>query len=432
MPALPAAPAAPIAVSAAPGALPDNVPHPVPGAGEASEPAADLLASLLAQARQERRLLSVHWELTHRCNERCRHCFLPVSGPHDRSAAHAELTTGAALALIDQVAALGALSITFSGGEPLLRPDFLTLAGHARRRRLGLRIYTNGTLLADPAHAGWIAALAALHPLAVEISLYAATPAVHNAITGVTGSWAATVQALIGLHAAGVHTVCKMPLMRANAAELRAVRTLAGILGARFQPDLLITAGIGPTCADRRAPLAERMTPAQLAIALRTLAESSSSGRRLGANPAGRPAESPAEIAAGPQLCTIGRSALAVDPAGTVFPCVEVRRRLGSIRETPLAAIWHDTGAWAPYLRLSAPAPSCSFCRPSHRPICPARLPHLPPRRLVHPLPRRRRQRNRQPLRSLPRALRRRPRPLRPRRRGIARPTTRQWLIPAP
>lgn len=339
------------AVSAVPGAQPDTVPEPVWGAGAASEPAADLLAGLLAQARQERRLLSVHWELTHRCNERCRHCFLPVSGPHDRAAAHAELTTGEALALIDQVAALGALSITFSGGEPLLRPDFWTLAAHTRLRRLGLRLYTNGTLLAAPEHAGWIAALAALHPLAVEISLYAATPAVHNAITGVTGSWAATVGALVGLHAAGVRTVCKTPLMRANAAELRAVRTLAGVLGARFQPDLLITAGIGPTCAERRAPLAERMTSTQLATALRTLAEGSSAGSP-DSNTGGDTDDRPA----GPQLCSIGRSALAVDPEGTVFPCVEVRRSLGSIRHTSLAAIWHDTGAWAPYLRLSAPA----------------------------------------------------------------------------
>ena len=57
--------------------------------------------------------------------------------------------------------------------------------------------------------------------------------------------------------------------------------------------------------------------------------------------------------AGGPALCAIGRSSLAVDPYGTVFPCVEVRRPLGAIRHTPLAAIWHDLDAWAPYLRLS-------------------------------------------------------------------------------
>jgi AdoMet-dependent heme synthase len=316
--------------------------------------AAALLGSLLARARQERRLLSVYWELTHRCNERCCHCFLPVlpagyrqrapaADAHD-TAPTPELTTGEAIALIDQVAALGALFLTFTGGEPLLHPDFFTLAAHARCRRLALRIYTNGTLLAGSAGStsDWPARLAALHPLAVAISLYAATPAVHDAITGVGGSWARTVAALRRLHACGVPTVCKTPLMAANAAELPAVRALAAALGAHFQPDLLITAGVGTTPAQRRAPLAARMTPAQVAAAFRTLQDLA--GDR-GPGPGTR---------AGPVLCAIGRSALAVDPYGTVFPCVEVRRALGSIRRSPLAAIWHDLGAWAPYLRLSA------------------------------------------------------------------------------
>lgn len=345
-------PAASVAVPAfLPGAcsVANSAADPAAASAAASEPAADLLANLLARARQERRLLSVHWELTHRCNEHCRHCFLPVTGPAD-FAARGELTTGEALHLIDQVAALGALSITFSGGEPLLRPDFFTLAAYARRRGLGLRIYTNGTLLAAPTHVGWIDALAALHPLAVEISLYGATPAVHEAITGIKGSWAATVAALRRLHAAGVRTVCKTPLMAANAAELPAVWALALSLGARFQADPLITAGVdGPwsTPAARRAPLAARMTAAQLANALRILASHQAA-----------PGEDPGATAAGPVLCTIGRSALAVDPTGTVFPCVEVRRAVGSIRTAPLAAIWYDTRAWAPYLRLSAQGPA--------------------------------------------------------------------------
>jgi radical SAM protein with 4Fe4S-binding SPASM domain len=321
---------------------------------------ADLLPRLLAQAR---RLLSVHWDLTHRCNERCRHCFLPVSPPDDAAVARRELTTGEALALIDQFAALGVLYVTFSGGEPLLRDDFFILAEHVRRRRLALRIYTNGTLLvaspAQPMGPDPADRLAALHPLAVEISLYAARPAVHDAITGVEGSWAATVAALRRLHARGVHTVCKTPLMRPNAAELPAIAALAAELGARFQPDPLLTAGVGETPAQRRAPLALRLRAADLAAVLRTL----NAGHTPGAGVTGAASR-------GPLLCTIGRSALAIDPNGAVFPCVEVRRPLGSVRRTPLGAIWHDTAAWAPYLYLSADPPggvaalpACRACR---------------------------------------------------------------------
>jgi MoaA/NifB/PqqE/SkfB family radical SAM enzyme len=310
------------------------------------------LAHLLARARQERRLLSIHWELTHRCNERCRHCFLAVSGPDDAVVAKQELTTAEALALIDQLAGLGVLYVTFSGGEPLLRDDFFVLAEHVRRRRLALRVYTNGRLLTTPA----AYRLAALHPLAVEISVYAADPATHDAITGIPGSWDVTVDALQRLQALGVRTVCKTPLMALNAGQVEPLSALAAQLGARFQPDPVLTSRVAGTLQDRRAPLTLRMSDGQLADYLRrTLGQSASRCRAQGLRNTPTPVQlAPAQP--GPLLCTIGRSTLALDPYGTVFACVEVRQPLGNVRRTPLAAIWHDADAWSPYLRLSAPA----------------------------------------------------------------------------
>ena len=214
------------------------------------DPAAPL-ASLLARARRDRRLLSVLCELTHRCNLRCRHCFLAVAAPDDAPLACQELDTGAALAVVDELAALGVLYVTFSGGEPLVRADFFDLAAHVRRRRLALRVYTNGTLLTAPA----AARLAALHPLAVEISVYAAEPATHDAITGVPGSSAATMVALRRLHALGVRTVCKTPLMAVNAGQVAALATLAEEVGARFQPDTVLTRAWQARIRKRHAPL---------------------------------------------------------------------------------------------------------------------------------------------------------------------------------
>jgi AdoMet-dependent heme synthase len=332
---------------------------------DATRPApADPLTSLLARARRDRRLLSVHWELTHRCNQRCRHCFLAVGAADDAVLASQELDTEAALGVVDQLAALGVLTVTFSGGEPLLRADFFDLAAQVHRRRLAMRVYTNGTLLTAPA----AARLAALHPLAVEISLYAATPATHDVITGVPGSWAASVTALCRLQALGVRTVCKTPLMAVNADQIAALAALAEEVGARFQPDPILTARVAGTVQERRVPLALRMSDAQLAGVLRpTLAQ------WAGCRQAAAATMPHALAGSGPLLCTIGRSALALDPYGTVFPCVEVRRSLGNVRSTPLAAIWHDTTAWAPYLRLSAAGsvtasdlavlPACHTCR---------------------------------------------------------------------
>jgi MoaA/NifB/PqqE/SkfB family radical SAM enzyme len=293
---------------------------------------------LLAHARQQRRLLSVHWEATHRCSERCRHCFLAVRKPGDRSAQARELTTAEGIDLLDAIADLGALYVTFSGGEPLLRPDLLTLVAHARQLHLAVRLYTNGQAVTPT----FAAALSALYPLSVAVSLYSTSPAIHDGLTGVQGSWAASVAALRLFQAQGIHTVVKTPLLLLNADELGALEKLAATLSASFEADPILTNRIAGPPAARLAPLALRMTDDQLAAVL---------SRGLTAHPC-QSSSSPT----GPKLCAIGRSSLTVDPYGRVLPCVEVRRPLGSVRRRTLAAIWHDTAAWEPYLRLSATA----------------------------------------------------------------------------
>jgi MoaA/NifB/PqqE/SkfB family radical SAM enzyme len=47
------------------------------------------------------------------------------------------------------------------------------------------------------------------------------------------------------------------------------------------------------------------------------------------------------ERAAGGTNCGLGRTTIAVDPEGNVFPCLQWRRApLGNVRETPLRAMW--------------------------------------------------------------------------------------------
>ena len=106
--------------------------------GDPSNPYVDLLT----QARAERRLLSIHWEVTHRCNERCTHCYLAVLPP--QRGADGELSTAACLAVIEQAAAMGVVNLTLSGGEALVRRDFWAIAAAAHDRRFVLRIFSNG------------------------------------------------------------------------------------------------------------------------------------------------------------------------------------------------------------------------------------------------------------------------------------------------
>ncbi|MCB1334885.1 MAG: heme d1 biosynthesis radical SAM protein NirJ [Roseivivax sp.] len=86
----------------------------------------------------------VIWNLTRRCNLRCRHCYT-VSADVDFPG---ELSQPQAMAVLDDLAAFRIPALILSGGEPLSRRDFFTLAERARAldfRHLSLS--TNGTKL---------------------------------------------------------------------------------------------------------------------------------------------------------------------------------------------------------------------------------------------------------------------------------------------
>ncbi len=85
------------------------------------------------------------WNATRRCNLHCLHCY---SDSQDRDYP-GELTTEDGFRLIDDVAAFGAPTLIFSGGEPLMRADLFVLAAHAARRGLRCVLSTNGTLISQ-------------------------------------------------------------------------------------------------------------------------------------------------------------------------------------------------------------------------------------------------------------------------------------------
>ncbi len=271
---------------------------------------------IVSKMLRQHRLLSVHWELTYRCNETCTHCYLDVLKPNARVAG--ELTTAQVVDGLDQCAAMGALNVTFSGGETLVRRDFFEIAEHARRKRFAVRLFTNGILI-TPKLADRIAAL---QPLAVEISVYAADAETHDAITMRRRSWELSMRAARLLRERGVHVILKTPLMHENVRQLHALRAQATELGATFRYDPVVTAKDNGD----RSNLGHRMTSDDLVWLLREEISVTDSV--------------PQPIGDAHRSCSIGLHSLIVDPYGNVFPCVQTRIAAGNLAEQPLKEIW--------------------------------------------------------------------------------------------
>lgn len=85
----------------------------------------------------------VVWNMTRTCNLKCRHCYSESEAKKYKG----ELTTKEALRFIDDLAEFNVPVLLFSGGEPLIRPDFFDLAAYAAQKGIRPTISTNGTLI---------------------------------------------------------------------------------------------------------------------------------------------------------------------------------------------------------------------------------------------------------------------------------------------
>ena len=85
----------------------------------------------------------VVWNSTKTCNLKCRHCYMNS----DARKYQDELTTEEAKKFMDDLAEFHVPVLLFSGGEPLIRPDFFELAEYAANKGIRPTLSTNGTLI---------------------------------------------------------------------------------------------------------------------------------------------------------------------------------------------------------------------------------------------------------------------------------------------
>ena len=87
---------------------------------------------LWEKRRKKRNVFSFELEITARCNNNCRYCYINFPAG-DRNILKRELTFREIKSIADQAVSLGALWSLLTGGEPLLREDFLDIYIIARK-----------------------------------------------------------------------------------------------------------------------------------------------------------------------------------------------------------------------------------------------------------------------------------------------------------
>lgn len=295
------------------------------------------------QAKLRKRL--VPWgaslEITSRCNLSCAHCLRGPAKPDDG------LTYDQVCDLLDQLAGLGCLQVTFTGGEPFCRQDFLQILEEARRQNLASVVLTNGTVIT----ALTAAALRDLQVYQVQVSLYGASAGVHEAVTRVAGSFSATVRALDLLVHQGLRVRVMMPVLVLNAQDVGAVRGMCETMGVEFRRSLLIFPGDDGSTA-----------PLDLQPSERQLRQVMAEEKKLGLLSDGEEA-SPA-LPARKGLCSAGIQQIGIGLDGQVYPCGALRVPAGNLFADGLGHIWQEAPILQ-WLRGAQPSysDSCAGCQ---------------------------------------------------------------------
>lgn len=273
------------------------------------------LSSVGRHAYHTRRPDGVTFELTYGCNLRCVHCFNPTHRALPR-----ELSTSEVLHLLDELAAFGVLTVTFTGGEPVVRPDIHKILLHARSKGMLIRLLTNATR----ADATLVSTLLECGAEQICVSIYGATAATYERMTGITGSYTAFLHGLTLLTKADLPIVVRMPVTSLNDHEVEACRRLVEHLGRKFQYSLDMT----PTVTGDLSPLEYRLPSSRkMTIDQQMLAGWGSAPMEDGAC-------SPSQFIE----CACGQTRFAITPYGemnlcTAFPIPRYDLRTGTVQE---------------------------------------------------------------------------------------------------
>lgn len=254
--------------------------------------------------------MSALFEITFVCNHACSFCYNCPTGQK-------EMSTEEIYGALRKLAEFNILYLTLTGGEPLVRKDFFDIGRRARELGFAIRIYTNGYLIDEPM-ARKIKDI--VNPVEIEISIHGARPETHEKLTCVPGSLDRIIQGVKHLRSQGVKVNLKCPITRDNQDEVLDMHRLAKELGCTMIFDPVIT----PRDDGDKDPLDLMATDDFL--------------RRYWSDPAyaearKEPVPMPRHDGPGEAVCGTGRSGLAIDPYGNIYPCVQWRRKVANIRE---------------------------------------------------------------------------------------------------
>ncbi len=291
----------------------------------------------------------VSFAVTKACNLRCLHCHVDAKEALDH-----ELKTKETIRVIEGMAALGTKAMIFSGGEPLLRKEFVkTLARHCVDIGIIPAMLSNGVLLNQQT----AFELKEAGIMAVGIPIDSVFPEKHDKLRNVQGSFDKAVNAIKTCLNADLKVIVTTMALKDTFSEMQARLNFISSLGVdEVAVYDLVPVGRGRNVIDMA------MTAEQRSSLIRHLEQMQEDHEMVFSMSGGQPlypeivsqihksnGTKPKDLLLkefwvhSSVGCHAGIAYFSLRPNGDVYPCTFLPIKVGNVRENSIVDIWRNS-----------------------------------------------------------------------------------------
>lgn len=267
-----------------------------------------------------RQLYSATLELTYRCNEKCRHCYVADEKRQ-------ELNTKKIMAVLDELERLNVFNLIFTSGEIFTRKDIFEILEYAYSKRFLVDIFTNGTLIDGDD----CIRLKSCWPRCIHFSVYSHIAEKHDAITQIPGSFDKTVKAIESCSLIGIPVNIKTPVFSETIDDIQGMVSLADELHASIELGQNITPKKNGDLKPTILKISGEENDAHVHYAIKEFVKTIENGTN--------------EKPISDKLCGAGEHSISINPYGEVYPCNLLQLCIGNITKQSIKNIWEESDA---------------------------------------------------------------------------------------
>lgn len=298
------------------------------------------------------------FELTSRCNLSCRMCYVHMSKDEQEKVGR-ELTTRQWIDLGREAVDAGMIYLLLTGGEPLLRPDFVEIYTELIKMGLLITVNTNATLLTPEI----LECFKKHRPEKVNVTLYGSCDCTYGSLCGNSRGYEAAVRGILALKEAGIRVNLNTTFTKLNVQDMDWIVDFAK----QHKIPVRMSAYIFPPVRNKHNPEDVNLSPEEMGRAAAyfdwiTLDDEQKRRRGemirkcLASEPV--PQEGQESRISG---CMAGRGAFWITWDGKMYPCGMLSDFTVDAMELGFNQAWKETCQWVKTMYLPRECLSCKY-----------------------------------------------------------------------